>query len=152
MEFMLSAAIVILPALVVARLFTHSITVNWAGTAGQTPVESNNSFTAGHEANLSEAIASDADDVELIYALDVSEAKSFFMMADQDITIYTNAASGGAPDDTIALKAGIPYKYHTDNYDAFKLATDVTSIFVINNSAPATATVLEIRAVVDPTP
>lgn len=67
-------------------------------------------------------------------SIDVSEVQSILIKSDQDITIKTN--SSGSPDDTLAIKAGMPYIWITGkSYDTLKLTVDVASIYVTNTAA-----------------
>ena len=85
-----------------------------------------------------ETVATAETDYEMVFALDVSECKSFYLESDQDVTFETN--DGAAPDNTIALRANEPYVWHEEAYDAFLLDTDVTSVFFTNASG-STATI-----------
>ena len=85
----------------------------------------------------------------MVFALDVSAVKLFVMQSDQDCTVKTN--SSGAPANTITLEAGIPYDWHEDEPDAFQLDTDVTALYVTDDSGGNDA-MLEIRSITDPTP
>lgn len=126
---------------------THRITHKIESPEGT--IEKINDYAANSNQNIvGEMIADGQTNKQLSFTLDVSAVKSFFMVSDQDVTFETN--DGSSPDDTIALKAGVPYDWNTDSYDAFLLGTDVTAIFITNASGE-TAT-LEIRAVQDPSP
>lgn len=126
---------------------THRITHKIESPEGT--IEKINDYSANSNQNIvGETIADGQTNKQLSFTLDVSAVKSFFMVSDQDVTFETN--DGSSPDDTIALKAGVPYVWNTDSYDAFLLGTDVTAIFITNASGE-TAT-LEIRAVQDPSP
>lgn len=72
---------------------------------------------------------------EIAVAIDVSAVKSFWVKASAALTLESNSSS--AADDTIVLKAGIPYRWNSDSYDSFLLGTDVTSLFFTNASATA---------------
>lgn len=87
-------------------------------------------------------------DYELTFALDVSACKSFYLESDQDVTFETN--DGSTPDNTIALKSGKPYVWHSEAYDSLLLAVDVTSVFITNASG-STATIYCV-ALFDTTP
>lgn len=126
---------------------THRITHKIESPEGT--IEKINDYSANSNQNIvGETIADGQTNKQLSFTLDVSAVKSFFMVSDQDVTFETN--DGSSPDDTIALKADVPYVWNTDSYDAFLLGTDVTAIFITNASGE-TAT-LEIRAVQDPSP
>jgi hypothetical protein len=94
-----------------------------------------------------EEVATGTTDHEINFDLDVSACKSFFLVSDQDVT-FEDVADGSSI--TIALKAGVPYVWHSDSYDSFLLDTDVTSVFITNASG-ATATI-SFEAIVDTTP
>lgn len=70
-------------------------------------------------------------------AIDVSQVRGFWIKAAAALTLKTNSSS--APDNTLVLKAGIPYYWSsTNSYDTFKLTIDVTTLFIVNASASAT--------------
>lgn len=81
-------------------------------------------------------------------AIDVSAVKSFWVKSAAALTLETNSSS--AADDTIVLKAGIPYEWNSDSYDSFLLGTDVTALFFTN--ASATATTVSCGFIYDATP
>lgn len=82
-----------------------------------------------------EVVANAQTDKEIVIAIDVSAVTSFVLLSTQDVTIETN--DGSSPDDTISLKANVPYIWNEDSYDSFLLTADVTSIFVTNASGAA---------------
>lgn len=126
--------------------FTHTMTRGFS-RAGESLSQSN-SYTGGLEKNLSEVIPGGSTDLAIVYSLDVSACKSFYMQSTRDMTIETN--SGSAADDTIALKANEPYMWAPNYSGAFELATDVTALYV--TLAAGADDTLVIRALVDPTP
>lgn len=126
--------------------FSHTAIINYATSAGT--LERTKAYSASGETNFSESITTATTDGPIVVAIDVSAVKSFYLVSDQAVTIETN--SGSAADDTIVLKAAIPYIWNTDSYDAFLLGTDVTVIYVTNASG-ATATI-ELRCIQDATP
>lgn len=95
-----------------------------------------------------ETIATATTDAQINVAIDVSAVNSFVLVSTQAVTIETN--SGSEADNTISLKANVPYIWNTDSYDSFLLTADVTALFVTNASG-ATAT-LHCHAVMDATP
>jgi hypothetical protein len=86
--------------------------------------------SGGLEVALSEVIQAQATDVELLCPIDVSQVAYLFLLSDVDLTLETN--SGSAADETIELKANVPYEWHTDSYDTLKFETDITSLFATN--------------------
>lgn len=95
-----------------------------------------------------EVVADAETDKELIASLDVSACKAFYLVSDQNVTFETN--DGGTPADTIALLAGVPYVWATDDYNSFLLGTDITSVFITNGSGQSAT--IHMWALVDPTP
>ena len=96
-----------------------------------------------------ETLATGSDDEEMDFTLDFSECKVFYLVSDQDVTFDTNAADPGH-DDQIALLANEPYLWHETSYHTFLIGTDITSVFISNNSGE-TATIYCL-ALYDPTP
>jgi len=107
------------------------------------------SVSGGLSIDLSEEIAGEVTDSEVVLGIDFSALQFIALESDQDLTLETN--SGSAPDDTISLKANNPLIWEADaSYFANPLTADVTSLFVTN--AGSTAANLRILALVDPTP
>lgn len=79
------------------------------------------------------AIAANQTDHEIVLAIDVSQVRAIHIQSDQDCTLETN--SGSAADDTIALKANIPYQWCTNDYNSLLLTVDVTKIYITNTTA-----------------
>ncbi len=128
--------------------FTHKLTSRWS--SGGSKIEVNKDYTATGEDNADYPVASDASDAEIAFTLTILQMVSFYMVADQDVTVKTN--SSGAPAETIALKANVPFVQNADIAAYFAgatelLVTDIGSIFVTNDSNPAVATTLKIRCV-----
>ena len=95
-----------------------------------------------------ETVAHGNDDVEFTFELDFSECKLFYLVSDQEVTFETN--DGAAPADDWTLLANEPYLWHETSYHTFLIGTDITSIFISNQSG-ATATIYCL-ALYDPTP
>jgi hypothetical protein len=93
-------------------------------------------------------VAIGATNVVANVPLDISQIQSILITADQDLTLKTN--SSGSPDDTIALKAGIPFHWIKNSGITLPFAADVTNWYVTN--ASGVATTLKIRALVEATP
>jgi len=126
---------------------SHTITET-VNTGGR-QLTKQNTFAADSAPNIySASIPDSSTDLLVNIALDVDKVKSFYMVADQDITIETN--DGATPDNTINLKAGVPYIWHENSYHSFLLTVDVTAFYVTNSSGQ-TAT-LDVEATMDCTP
>lgn len=82
-------------------------------------------------------------------AFDAEKLDSIIITTTADVTMYTNAASGGSPDDTITLKAGKPFVWFKDNGITRPIDGNsgaITSLFFTNGSS-ANAAVVRIRGV-----
>jgi hypothetical protein len=120
----------------------------WALTPSGARRPFEKTYTGELEIALQRTVANGQTDFNIAVGIDVSAVQSFFLVSSQAVTIETN--NGSTPDDTIVLKAGVPYEWNTDSYDTFKLDTDVTSLKVTNASG-ASADV-ELYALIDATP
>jgi hypothetical protein len=107
--------------------------------------------TSSGEANISESIGINADDVQVNLAIDVSALKSIFMLASTNMTISTNNDHDGAFDDQIFLIAGRPLIWTNTSYfdSPFASTVDVAFIRVVNGGVAGT---LQICALQDATP
>jgi len=114
-----------------------------------------NTLSENGRIGFDEYVEASQTDYEIAFTLDVSATLAFYLVADKDVSFQTN--NGAAPDNTIDLKAGIPYIWYTNTltppyaaYDAFLLTVDVTAVF-ITTGAGSTARV-RCEAIYDPTP
>jgi|AntRauMFilla1563_2_1112583.scaffolds.fasta_scaffold00374_9 hypothetical protein len=111
------------------------------------------SVTGGASHRVQEPIPDSSTDLQVAFALDVSQAKSFMLLADQDMLVETN--SGTEAGNTFTLAAGVPYVWPSTNGAAFvdteadAVTTDITALFVTNTSG--TAGTLTLDAILDPT-
>lgn len=127
---------------------THTLTQRVQVGSQVIQPTTNPSYTGGSSVNLNETIPADSTDLDVVVALDVSAIKSLYLLSDKDLVIETN--DGTTPDDTINLKAGIPYIWNTDSYDTCLLTTDVTKFCVTEENSEAA--VLKMECLLDPTP
>jgi hypothetical protein len=123
--------------------FIYSIT----GT-GIPPTSNEVSVTAADSGtNLDVTIPPTSTDFNVNVAMDVSELKYVYIVADAAMTIETN--SGSSPAHTLNLVANEPYAWtHKANLVNLFVTTDVTS-FKVTSTAGGT---LKIRFGVDSTP
>jgi len=128
--------------------FTHTVVTGYStGTEGQL-TSGAVSITADSQRDFHGSIAgSPTVNVEVDWAITVANLKSILLLSDKALTIYTNAASTGAPQDTIALAAGVAVVW---NGGAALFAGNVTKLFVTVTGAAAAN--LKIRALLDQTP
>lgn len=127
-------------------VFTHRITRKVA-TAGLS-ISSEKAYTGDGQGSRDIAIPDSTTDLQVDISIDVSQIQAIFMLSDKDLTLETN--DGATPADVINLKAGVPYVWHAGSYFTNLLATDVTKLFLTNNSGSAARFQLEV--VVDSTP
>lgn len=134
--------------------FSHAITIRYQANGGASFSQAV-TRTGGAEVNISESCADNAATV-LTFALDVSAMTCCMIcstLRDGVLTINDD----GSPDKTINLKAGLPIIWDSLNGQSNPFGTvDVTSAKMtvalgVGDNA-GLATVLEIRALVDPTP
>lgn len=126
--------------------FSHKISVNWGG--GNRSITADNNYSGDSQESKDVTVAGSTSDMLINFALDVSQIKAIYILSDKDLTLETN--NGTTPDDTISLKAGVPYIWTTDSYDTCKLTTNVTALYASN--AGATAARLQLEVVKDDTP
>lgn len=127
--------------------FTHTNTRSVRDDGGRT-IERSSTYSGGASVDIAETIVTASTDFLINIAIDVSAVKSFYIVSDVAVTVETN--SGSAADNTLVLKAGVPYQWDTDSYDTFKLTADVTKIYVTNVSGSTSN--LFIKCIQDPTP
>lgn len=129
----------------VFRVFTH--TVNQQVFAAGATITAQKAYSAGQQVSVDTNVAIGATNLNLVFALDVSQVQSFVMVSDQNLTVKTN--SSGSPANTINLLANVPYVWTADAYHTFLLTTDVTSLYVTNASGALAR--LQIQALSDET-
>ena len=127
-----------------------SLVITEKVNAGGTSIEQSNTFSQSDEnfINVAASIADAQTDKLVVCSLDVSQIKAIFILSDQDLTLETN--DGTTPDNTIALKAGIPYVWYTNKYQVLLLTVDVTALYLTNASGAAAA--FKLVALLDATP
>ena len=126
---------------------THTIEKNWKGAGRE--IKTSKNYTSDASQTISGVSVPDSSaDFFVEIAIDVSEIKSIFILSDVDMTLETN--DGATPIDTINLKAGIPYIWHTDSYFTNILDTDVTGLYLTTGSVGVGT--FELEVVTDPTP
>jgi len=133
-------------------LVSHTVTRSYKDSTGTTTSKAE-IVTGNSEANFDQAVPIAAN-THYVFNLTRSQLKSMEITSDIAITIYTNAASGGSPTDTIPVAAGqvIVWTLATDTLTAgpglvkCPISADVTAGLYITN-AGASAANLKIRAV-----
>ena len=126
---------------------THDLLLSLS--VGGNSVSKTVSATSGQELNVEETIPDPSTDLNVAFAAVRAKLKSFYMVADQAVTVETN--DGTTPDNTFSLSAGVPVIWYPNigiGINTF-LAADITSLKLTNASGEDAA--LKIRAVIDPT-
>ena len=122
-----------------------SVTVN----AGGVPLVATQQRASGSAMLvIQEEIAGSGTDVQVAASIDEGALEGLAILSDRDLTLKTNSSS--VPDDTFALKAGVPVIWTTGSATAKPLGDDVTALFATN--AGSQAAKLTIVAITDATP
>lgn len=104
-----------------------------------------NTVSGSSLVSLTETCA-DSGTTDITVAIDVSAVKGIIMSSNKAVTVTTNSG----PDNTIALAAGVPYVWTTNNLDTLALTVDVTAIHVTN--ASGSAATFDLQVLSDATP
>lgn len=127
--------------------FTHRITVKWE--TEDRSLQQTKSFEASAQVSICEVVASDAGaDYEIDLVLDVSEIKAIYICSSQDVLLEINDGAGGGG--SLSLKANEPYEWDNLSLLANLLGTDITALFVTNDSGEAAT--FELECLYDATP
>lgn len=124
-------------------MFTH--TLNWQYTASGNTESQNITVTADGEDNRDITVAALATDYLVAYALDYSQCKGLFILADADMTLEINSSS--APDQTISLTANVPVAWVYGGFGSCPITAVTTSLYVTSTAGGT----LKIRTLVDST-
>jgi len=115
--------------------YTHTINTSYStGIEGQL-TSSTIAVTSDSERNYDGAIPGSATpNYEIDWAITAANLKSLMILSSIAITVYTNAASTGSPQDTIAIAAGIAFVW---NGGSNPFAGNVTKLFITAGAVPA---------------
>lgn len=122
--------------------------VNMKMSVGTRTVGAIKTFSGNSYSSIDEEVTIGQSPRDIIVAFDVSAVKAFLCQSDQDVTFTTHKTAGVAQ--VINLKANVPYIWHTDSYDTFKLTDDVIKVVIINGTGVDAQ--IKIEVVEDPTP
>jgi len=125
---------------------THTTRLSWTGEGGLA-VTGALAKAANAEQNRVLAVPGESTDAEFDLDFAFADLKSIYLQSTQDVTIETN--DGAAPDDTITLKAGVPFWWADGNGAGNPFTADVSTIFITN--AGTTAAQVDIRVLYDST-
>ena len=102
-------------------------------TEGSMSITNSNSYVVESSFRLQEAVDDAETNKQFLFAIDVSALKVFSMQTTQDMTVYTNDAGTGTPQETFTMLADQPIIFET-GIDSAIFAGDVTSFYVTNAS------------------
>lgn len=91
--------------------------------------------TVGIEVNVALAPSTTNQLVPIAYVS--ANIKGVYIRSDQDVTIKVD--STGSPEQTIVIKAGIPYTWYANSPAALLLATDANTGWYLTNATAGTA-------------
>lgn len=132
-----------------------SIVLERAITYGATTIRKSETVSSGQEILINESVPANQTNLQFALAFTNAKLQSFFAYSDVAMSLHTNEASTGTPQDKIFLLAGVPYMWsltasflgEVGDSAASPFDGNVTALFVTNT----TAGTLVIVAVVDPT-
>lgn len=128
--------------------FTHRFNATYQA-GNEAAIGSVVEVTGESEANLSGiSVAAASPDTQVILGLRAAGLKTLYILSDKDLTVETN--DGTTPDDTISVKANVPYLWSLASGVTCPITVDVVDVF-LTNTGTGTATV-HIRALQDATP
>lgn len=107
---------------------------------------------SAHQISLE--VAGDASGLLVAFAADVSQLKSLFLLSSQPLTVKTN--SNGSPANTITLAADRPFRWYVGESTlrdtaGTAITTDITALYLTNDSDPNAAATFQLFALLDPT-
>ena len=130
---------------------THTITTKWSnGSAVKTMQKA---ITSEQEINTDISVPGASTDLHIVLDITIARLKSIVLLATRDMTVCTNAASGGGPDETIPLLAGKPFIWDSVYVAALcpvPFANDITDLYI--TLAAGAAATLSVFGLVDATP
>ncbi|HEY4364462.1 MAG TPA: hypothetical protein VGN17_26085 [Bryobacteraceae bacterium] len=106
---------------------------------GSTARSLTETVTGNTERNLAVQVAASTTNHHVVIGWVQADLQSLSITSDQAITIYTNAASGSSPTDTIAVAAGqvMVWTLATDLIGKCPFSADVTSLYITNAGVSA---------------
>lgn len=109
-------------------MITYTVSRGATSSVGAT-LKGSHTEAGTSEINLDSQYAASSSNVSLAAAFDVADIQAVILLSDQNLTLETN--SGGSPDDTISLIAGVPLEWsRSAGYFPCPFTVDVTGLFV----------------------
>ncbi|HEY4360100.1 MAG TPA: hypothetical protein VGN17_03995 [Bryobacteraceae bacterium] len=121
-----------------ATTINHTV-VRTYKNQGSTARTLSETVSGNTERNLAVQVAGTTTNHHVVITWVQADIQSLSITSDQAITIYTNAASGSSPQDTIAIAAGqvLIWTLATDLVARCPFSDDVTSIYITNSGSTA---------------
>jgi hypothetical protein len=117
---------------------SDTMTFSLSGHGTNSSVAYSVSTTVGARNDIiQEPVVHGSDGLHILWAADVSQIKTLWIVATKDMTLYTNADGGGGGQ-TLALTANVPKIYQAGLFSACPLTIDVTSIYLDNTPGAGT--------------
>lgn len=128
----------------------NSMSVNFGASANGVPIATSTQRAEASSLLLvQEAIAASASDESVAAVVDEGTLKGFYLLATGgDLIVKTNSDS--APDDTFALKDGVPVTWTEESAGAKPIGEDITGLYVSNSGDSEVGLIL--IALTDATP
>lgn len=99
---------------------------------GTSKINQSNDWVCDTSYKIEESVADATTNANYLLAIDVSGLQAFGMVSTQALSVFTNAPSTGAPQETFTLVANVPVIFQDGDTAIF--AGDITSIYVTNAS------------------
>ena len=107
------AIVAIIIAIVVMAQATMTVTTSWSiiedGEGTGQGASTSTAVTGNDILSTNCAVPVNTLNAEFDVYIDCSTLKGLVITSNVDVTIYTNAAGTGSPDDTLTIKANIPF-------------------------------------------
>jgi hypothetical protein len=128
---------------------SNTIQISYSTLVNGVPVSSSVQTASGSSLlQITETIANAGTNIAVACSIDEDALAGFFLSSNYDVTVKTN--SSGSPQETIALKAGVPVVWTSGSVGSKPISDDVTALYITNASgSSATVTLI---AITDATP
>lgn len=114
---------------------THTFTMGHAGGSVSLSDSVSVTGTVGVEVNVALAPSTTNQLVPVSYV--TANVKGVYVKSDQDVTIKVD--STGAPEQTVLIKAGVPYVWYAGSPGALLFATDCGTGWYLSNATASEA-------------
>lgn len=120
-----------------------SFTISQAVQNETRSIGSSDVYTGTAKTSVNETIDWEVTNQVVDFAVQVADVVVMYLVSSHDVTLKTN--SSGSPDTTLALIAGVPYVWTIDSYDDLIFGTNISKLYVTNNSGSTGDAVLQVE-------